>query len=98
MRVTRIKCHSYHTSFLSLGPLPACLAGAKFCELEHAANTTPVPDSHQLAAEGSELMGIWEHWGGSRSNFKTHSPMRQAHGGLEKDVWNNESGGEGAGG
>mgnify|MGYP007080219013 CR=1 FL=1 len=21
------------------------------------------PDSQQLAAEGSELMGIWEHWG-----------------------------------
>ena len=56
-------CWLYRTFFLSLGPLPDCLAGAKFCELDHAANTTPVPDSHQLAAEGSELMGIWEHWG-----------------------------------
>ena len=53
----------YHASFLSRGPLPACMAGAKFCELEHAANNTPFPDSHQHAAFGGELVGIWEHWG-----------------------------------
>jgi len=53
----------YHITFLSKGPTPACLAGAKFCELEHAANTTPFPDFHQLDAESGELVGIWEHWG-----------------------------------
>ena len=37
--------------------------------------------------------------GGSRSNFKTHSPMRQAQGGLEKDAWYSEPySGRGVGG
>ncbi len=43
-------------------------------------------------------MGGRRVYGGSRANFKTISPVRQAHRGLTEDVWYNEphTGGRGS--
>ena len=76
----------YQTSFLAEAPRQLAWHEPKFCQLEYDAKQLASPHSQPLAAKGGERMGTWGFKGIKRSNFKTHSPMRQAHGVLEKDV------------